>query len=98
MPTLQVRLIICLAGRVGGPIRGMSALVDRVRVNDNNREPRQPLVLLVNPAMPAKTMTEFLELARKDAGKMTMGTAGAGRRYVTRAVVAVGPGFWTWLQ
>jgi len=26
----------------------MSALVDRVRVNDNNREPRQPLVLLVD--------------------------------------------------
>jgi len=26
----------------------MSALVDRVRVNDNNREPRQPVVLLVD--------------------------------------------------
>ena len=38
----------------------------------------QPLVLLVNPSMPAKTMTEFLELARKEGGKMTMGTAGAG--------------------
>jgi tripartite-type tricarboxylate transporter receptor subunit TctC len=38
----------------------------------------QPLVLLVNPSMPAKTMTEFLEQARKDGGKMTMGTAGAG--------------------
>lgn len=38
----------------------------------------QPLVLLVNPSMPAKTMKEFLEQARKDGGKMTMGTAGAG--------------------
>ncbi|WP_428679017.1 Bug family tripartite tricarboxylate transporter substrate binding protein [Reyranella sp.] len=38
----------------------------------------QPLVLLVNTSMPAKTMTEFLDLARKEAGKMTMGTAGAG--------------------
>lgn len=38
----------------------------------------QPLVLLVNPSMPAKTMPEFLEFARKEAGKMTMGTAGAG--------------------
>lgn len=38
----------------------------------------QPLVLLVNPSMPVRTMPEFLELARKEAGKMTMGTAGAG--------------------
>ncbi|MDB5490149.1 MAG: transporter substrate-binding protein, partial [Reyranella sp.] len=38
----------------------------------------QPLVLLVNPSMPAKTMKEFLEQARKEGGKMTMGTAGAG--------------------
>ena len=38
----------------------------------------QPLVLVVNPSMPARTMTEFLEQARKEGGKMTMGTAGAG--------------------
>ena len=38
----------------------------------------QPLVLVVNPSMPAKTMAEFLERARKEGGKMTMGTAGAG--------------------
>jgi tripartite-type tricarboxylate transporter receptor subunit TctC len=38
----------------------------------------QPLVLLVNPAMPAKDFASFLALARREPGKLTMGTAGAG--------------------
>jgi tripartite-type tricarboxylate transporter receptor subunit TctC len=38
----------------------------------------QPLVVLVNPKNPAKDFREFLEMARKEPGKFTMGTAGAG--------------------
>ena len=38
----------------------------------------QPLVLLVNPAKPAKDFASFLALARREPGKLTMGTAGAG--------------------
>jgi tripartite-type tricarboxylate transporter receptor subunit TctC len=38
----------------------------------------QPLVVLVNPKNPAKDFREFLETARKEPGKFTMGTAGAG--------------------
>jgi tripartite-type tricarboxylate transporter receptor subunit TctC len=38
----------------------------------------QPLALLVNPAMPAKDFAAFLALARREPGKLTMGTAGAG--------------------
>lgn len=38
----------------------------------------QPLVLLVKPTTPARTMTDFIAQARKDNGRMTMGTAGEG--------------------
>ncbi|MEI8152332.1 MAG: tripartite tricarboxylate transporter substrate binding protein [Hyphomicrobiales bacterium] len=38
----------------------------------------QPMVVLVNPSMQAKDFREFLEMARRDPGKFTMGTAGAG--------------------
>jgi tripartite-type tricarboxylate transporter receptor subunit TctC len=38
----------------------------------------QLLVLVVNPAMPAKDFASFLDLARREPGKLTMGTAGAG--------------------
>jgi tripartite-type tricarboxylate transporter receptor subunit TctC len=38
----------------------------------------QPLVVLVNPKNPAKDFKEFLEMARREPGKFTMGTAGAG--------------------
>jgi tripartite-type tricarboxylate transporter receptor subunit TctC len=38
----------------------------------------QPMVLLVNPSMPAKDFPAFLEMARREPGKITMGTAGAG--------------------
>ena len=38
----------------------------------------QPQVVLVNPKNPAKDFKEFLEMARKEPGNFTMGTAGAG--------------------
>lgn len=38
----------------------------------------QPFVLLVKPTMPARTITAFVAQARKDNGRMTMGTAGEG--------------------
>jgi tripartite-type tricarboxylate transporter receptor subunit TctC len=38
----------------------------------------QPLVLLVNPKASEKTFADFLVLARREPGKLTMGTAGAG--------------------
>jgi tripartite-type tricarboxylate transporter receptor subunit TctC len=38
----------------------------------------QPLVLLVNPKAPEKDLATFLEAARREPGKLTMGTAGAG--------------------
>lgn len=38
----------------------------------------QPLVLLVNPKAPEKDFAAFLEAARREPGRLTMGTAGAG--------------------
>ena len=38
----------------------------------------QPLVVLVNPSNPAKDFNAFLEAAKREPGKLTMGTAGAG--------------------
>lgn len=38
----------------------------------------QPLVLLVKPTMPARTLTAFIAQARKENGRMVMGTAGEG--------------------
>lgn len=38
----------------------------------------QPFVLLVKPTMPARTMQAFIAHARKDNGRMTMGTTGEG--------------------
>lgn len=37
-----------------------------------------PIVLEVNPAVPAKTLKEFLAFARSEPGKLTMGSPGAG--------------------
>lgn len=37
-----------------------------------------PLVLEVHPTLPAKTLKEFLDLARKDPGKLTLASPGAG--------------------
>lgn len=37
-----------------------------------------PLVLLVNPSLPAKTVQEFIAYAKANAGKITFGSAGQG--------------------
>lgn len=37
-----------------------------------------PLVLEVHPSLPVKTLKEFLDLARKDPGKLTLASPGAG--------------------
>jgi len=37
-----------------------------------------PIVLQVHPSVAAKSMKEFVELARKEAGKLTMSSPGAG--------------------
>ncbi len=37
-----------------------------------------PNVLIVNPSVPAKTLTEFVALAKKQPGKLTYGTPGIG--------------------
>jgi tripartite-type tricarboxylate transporter receptor subunit TctC len=37
-----------------------------------------PLVLEVHPTLPAKNLKEFLDLARKDPGKLTLASPGAG--------------------
>ena len=37
-----------------------------------------PLVLEVHPTLPVKTLQEFLDLARKEPGKLTMASPGAG--------------------
>lgn len=37
-----------------------------------------PLVLEVNPQVPTKTLKEFLDLARREPGKLTMASPGAG--------------------
>jgi tripartite-type tricarboxylate transporter receptor subunit TctC len=39
---------------------------------------RQPLVILVNPAVPAKTVPEFITYAKADPGKINFASAGIG--------------------
>src|SRR5215510_2787113 len=39
---------------------------------------RTPLIMVVNPAVPAKTVTEFIAYAKHNAGKVTMASAGTG--------------------
>jgi tripartite-type tricarboxylate transporter receptor subunit TctC len=37
-----------------------------------------PTILVINPGVPANTLDEFIALARKEPGKMSFGSAGAG--------------------
>ena len=37
-----------------------------------------PLVLIVNPSLPAKSLADFIALAKRDPGKMSYGSAGIG--------------------
>jgi tripartite-type tricarboxylate transporter receptor subunit TctC len=37
-----------------------------------------PLVLIVNPALPAQSLADFIALAKREPGKMSYGTAGIG--------------------
>src|SRR5690606_33181786 len=39
---------------------------------------RMPLVLAVNPDFPAKNLNEFMEIVRKDPGKVTSASSGHG--------------------
>src|SRR5262245_2404568 len=39
---------------------------------------RQPLIMLINPSMPPKTIPEFITYAKSNPGRITMASAGTG--------------------
>jgi tripartite-type tricarboxylate transporter receptor subunit TctC len=48
-----------------------------------------PTIMVANPAVPAGTLAEFIALARKEPGKMSYGSAGAGSiHHLTMAIFA----------
>lgn len=48
-----------------------------------------PTIMVANPAVPANTLAEFIALAKKDPGKMSFGSAGAGSiHHLTMAIFA----------
>src|SRR5262249_17207844 len=47
---------------------------------------RMPLVMAVHPALPVKTVPEFIDYAKSNPGKVNMGSGGIGStRHVSRA-------------
>jgi tripartite-type tricarboxylate transporter receptor subunit TctC len=61
---------------------------------------RQPLVMLVNPSFPAKTVPEFIAYAKTNPGKINMASSGIGTtnhlsgemfKAMTRSLTACGP-------
>ena len=48
-----------------------------------------PTIMVANPSVPANTLAEFIALAKKDPGKMSYGSAGAGSiHHLTMAIFA----------
>lgn len=48
-----------------------------------------PTILVANPSVPASTLAEFIALAKKEPGKMSFGSAGAGSiHHLTMAIFA----------
>jgi len=48
-----------------------------------------PTILVANPSVPASTLAEFISLAKKEPGKMSFGSAGAGSiHHLTMAIFA----------
>jgi len=48
-----------------------------------------PTILVANPSVPASTLAEFVALARKEPGKLSFGSAGAGSiHHLTMAIFA----------
>jgi tripartite-type tricarboxylate transporter receptor subunit TctC len=48
-----------------------------------------PTIMVANPAVPANTLAEFIAIAKKDPGKMSFGSAGAGSiHHLTMAIFA----------
>jgi tripartite-type tricarboxylate transporter receptor subunit TctC len=48
-----------------------------------------PTIMVANPAVPANPLAEFIALAKKDPGKMSFGSAGAGSiHHLTMAIFA----------
>jgi tripartite-type tricarboxylate transporter receptor subunit TctC len=48
-----------------------------------------PTIMVANPAVPAKTLSDFIALARKEPDKMNFGSAGAGSiHHLTMAIFA----------
>jgi len=48
-----------------------------------------PTIMVANPSVPANSLAEFIAIARKDPGKMSFGSAGAGSiHHLTMAIFA----------
>ena len=87
-------LVTLVGGRAGflhlrnqQRLDGLAKFAFVLKVSQHNRQlsidppvgmGRAPLVMLVHPSFPAKTLVEFIAYAKAKQGKITMGTAGTG--------------------